>query len=361
MPTRNCGLFTLIELLVVMVIISLLAGLLLPVLQSAMEVARQTVCTNNQRQVGLAFTAYAGDYAGYMPAYKLVSGGKGVFDYTREIIQNNYLQSDPRPINATSSAKRTAAVCVCPTGVSTSLEALKAGGDSESTAYYRIYRYGNYAYNGYYAAAVGGLRRPETAEEVKLDLAESAMYGGHIVTATWALRSVGGDRAAFETPGLYEPLRQRSHHPLQPIFGLPRVVFLPDNPERLSEPERDHHPLYHDRRLPEAADQIAEVIVTATGNALPYRIEAGPFVGTDAWQLASGEYAVHLLNYDNRNPVDDVAVMPGPEIGAKHARLLSPDQEPVERELEAVDGCFTIGRIETYAILVINSRDVAIA
>lgn len=54
-----------------------------------------------------------------------------------------------------------------------------------------------------------GLRRAESAAEVKLDLAEHGAYGGQVIAGTWVLRpGTPPDGAYFERPEIYAPMKQ---------------------------------------------------------------------------------------------------------------------------------------------------------
>ena len=64
---RKGSAFTLIELLVVIAIIAILAAILFPVFAQARDKARQTTCTSNLKQIGLAALMYAQDYDNLLP------------------------------------------------------------------------------------------------------------------------------------------------------------------------------------------------------------------------------------------------------------------------------------------------------
>ena len=75
--SRRRAAFTLTELLVVIVLITVLAGLLLPVVGAVNERGRATKCLSNMRQIGLGCISYAGDHNDTLPGP--CSGGQAAW------------------------------------------------------------------------------------------------------------------------------------------------------------------------------------------------------------------------------------------------------------------------------------------
>lgn len=79
-PVTNA--FTLLELLLTIAIIAILAALLLPVLEGAKGKANRTRCSNNLRQVGLAYHMWAHDHEDKFPM-EVSTNSRGTLEYSQ--------------------------------------------------------------------------------------------------------------------------------------------------------------------------------------------------------------------------------------------------------------------------------------
>ena len=79
MKTGRTG-FTLIEILIVIGIITILAGILLPVFSRVRESGRGTTCSNNIKELCRFTTMYATDWEGYLMAPVPTAGGAPSWD-----------------------------------------------------------------------------------------------------------------------------------------------------------------------------------------------------------------------------------------------------------------------------------------
>ena len=71
--------FTLIELLVVVAIIGVLMSLLMPSLSEARLKAKQSLCTSNQKQIGIGVIMFSDEHSGLMPNLSGINDETGNF------------------------------------------------------------------------------------------------------------------------------------------------------------------------------------------------------------------------------------------------------------------------------------------
>ena len=137
--------FTLIELLIVIAIIAILAGMLLPALNSAREKSRTANCIGNLKQIGVVFQSYANDWNDYITPGSYSTPDNNDMPWQRTYVKSGYLPASNWAGDISTKPGLVKGVYRCPT------ESFLGSvwGDWGASHYGMGFYFGSYTYGGY--------------------------------------------------------------------------------------------------------------------------------------------------------------------------------------------------------------------
>jgi len=136
--------FTLVELLVVIAVLGILAALLLPALSLVKRKAGQSMCLNNQKQLGMGVLMYLDEHNTTFPGWASQHAGFNPSDWIYWRTNLAYPQVEKSPI-ATTLANVTRKLFRCPLDRDDSQRLQEAASDPDSGPY--LYSYSMTSYN----------------------------------------------------------------------------------------------------------------------------------------------------------------------------------------------------------------------
>jgi prepilin-type N-terminal cleavage/methylation domain-containing protein/prepilin-type processing-associated H-X9-DG protein len=136
--------FTLVELLVVIAVLGILAALLLPALSLVKRKAGQSMCLNNQKQLGMGVLMYLDEHNATFPGWASQHAGFNSSDWIYWRTNLAYPQVEKSPI-ASTLANVTRKLFRCPLDLDDSQRLQEASSDPVSGPY--LYSYSMTSYN----------------------------------------------------------------------------------------------------------------------------------------------------------------------------------------------------------------------
>ena len=107
------------------------------------------------------------------------------------------------------------------------------------------------------------------------------------------------------------------------------------------------------RAIPNPLLELVDSVRSTLGKALPVRFEGPASVSLTVFSTSGGETALHLLNYDNRNVLQNITLSfpDGSALKTMECRALSPDGPEYEKVIQQGDERLVIPKMKTYTCI----------